>query len=98
MFFFLNRLVKLGVLGLWLAGGYWIWTQRERGLPIWDYYQVWDAAGRKEPAELPTFEGDSDTRGDRYGCVCPRCTGQDLEFRIDWGSADISKPAIEGVY
>lgn len=57
MFLFLNRLMKAGVFALWLAGAFWLWTERERGRPLLDYYEVWTAAGYRQPEPLPRFQG-----------------------------------------
>lgn len=57
MFLFLNRVMRMGVLGLWIAGGYWVWTQREVGRPVLDFVLLLDAAGWKEPAALSVMDG-----------------------------------------
>lgn len=57
MFLFLNRVMRMGVVGLWIAGGYWVWTQRDVGRPFLDFVLLLDAAGWKEPAALSTMEG-----------------------------------------
>lgn len=57
MFLLLNRLMRMGVLGIWIAAGYWVWTQRELGRPLLDFVLLLDAAGWKEPAELNMLEG-----------------------------------------
>lgn len=57
MFVLLHRLMKAGVLGLWLAGAWWLWTKREAARPLVDYYQVWEAAGYREPEPLPRIKG-----------------------------------------
>lgn len=57
MFLFLHRLMKAGVFGLWAAGALWLWTKREAARPLVDYYQVWEAAGYREPEPLPRLSG-----------------------------------------
>lgn len=57
MFVFLNRLVKAGVIALWIAAGAWVWSQREVGRPLLDLYQVWHECNYQEPPELPRLEG-----------------------------------------
>ncbi len=57
MFLFLNRVMKALVIGLWIGAGAWVWSQREIGRPLLDYYQVWKDCGYQEPASLPRLEG-----------------------------------------
>lgn len=57
MFLFLNRLMKALVIGLWIGAGAWVWSQREIGRPLLDYYQVWHECGYQEPPPLPRLEG-----------------------------------------
>ena len=60
MFVFLNRCIKAGIVCAWLAAGWWVWSQRERVRPLIDYYEVWQANGRKDPPPLPEMEGTVD--------------------------------------
>jgi len=57
MFLALHRLMKAAVLGLMLAGCWWLWTKREVARPLVDYYEVWEAAGYREPEPLPRLKG-----------------------------------------
>ena len=57
MFLFLNRVMKVVVLGLWAAAAAWVWSERERGRPLLDWYQVWHDCGYTEPAPLPRLDG-----------------------------------------
>lgn len=57
MFLFLNRVMRLGILGIWFAAGYGLWTQRELGRPIFDFVVLLDACGWRQPAELNVMEG-----------------------------------------
>lgn len=57
MFLALHRLMKAAVLGLMLAACWWLWTKREAARPLVDYYQVWEAAGYREPEPLPRLKG-----------------------------------------
>lgn len=49
--------MKAAVLGLMLAGCWWLWTKREAARPLVDYYVVWEAAGYREPEPLPRLKG-----------------------------------------
>ncbi len=57
MFLALHRLMKAAVLGLLFAACWWLWTKREAARPLVDYYQVWEAAGYREPEPLPRLKG-----------------------------------------
>ena len=57
MFLFLNRVMKVVVLGMWAAAAAWVWSERERGRPLLDWYQVWHDCGYAEPAPLPRLDG-----------------------------------------
>lgn len=57
MFLFLNRVMKASVIALWIAAGVWVWSQREVGRPLLDYYQVWHDCGYQEPPPLPRLDG-----------------------------------------
>lgn len=57
MFLLLHRLMKATVVALLLAGAWWLWSRREAARPLVDYYQVWEAAGYREPEPLPRLKG-----------------------------------------
>ncbi len=57
MFLLLHRLMKAAVLGLMLMAAWWLWSRREAARPLVDYYQVWEAAGYREPEPLPRLKG-----------------------------------------
>lgn len=57
MFLMLHRLMKAAVLGLMLMAAWWLWSRREAARPLVDYYQVWEAAGYREPEPLPRLKG-----------------------------------------
>ncbi len=57
MFLFLNRVMKTVVVGLWLAAAVWVWSERERGRSLLDWYQAWRDCGYTEPALLPAMDG-----------------------------------------
>jgi endonuclease YncB( thermonuclease family) len=57
MFLLLHRLMKATVVALLLAAAWWLWSRREAARPLVDYYQVWEAAGYREPEPLPRLKG-----------------------------------------
>jgi endonuclease YncB( thermonuclease family) len=57
MFLILHRLMKATVVALLLAAAWWLWSRREAARPLVDYYQVWEAAGYREPEPLPRLKG-----------------------------------------
>ena len=57
MFLTLHRLMKATVVALLLAAAWWLWSRREAARPLVDYYQVWEAAGYREPEPLPRLKG-----------------------------------------
>ena len=57
MFLFLHRLMKLGVVALWLGMAFLLWQQRERGRPLLDLYEAWRDAGYQRPPPLPRLDG-----------------------------------------
>ena len=49
--------MKATVVALLLAAAWWLWSRREAARPLVDYYQVWEAAGYREPEPLPRLKG-----------------------------------------
>ncbi len=57
MFLALHRLLKLGVVTLWLGLAFLLWQQRERGRPLVDLYEAWRDSGYQQPPALSRMEG-----------------------------------------
>ena len=57
MFLLLHRLMRLGVVALWLGLAFLLWEQRERGRPLVDLYEAWRDSGYQQPPALPRMEG-----------------------------------------
>lgn len=52
LFLFLNRVVRITVLGLGLVALWMLWERRERARPLLDLYVVWEGAGYRLPAPM----------------------------------------------
>lgn len=52
VFIFLNRVLRITVLGLGLVALWMLWERRERARPLLDLYVVWEGAGYRLPAPL----------------------------------------------
>lgn len=57
MFHFLNRLMRGVVLACWLAAAWVVWTHRDRGKPLVDYFSLWKGSNWSAPEPLPRMPG-----------------------------------------
>jgi hypothetical protein len=59
MFYTLHRLVKWFFIALALAGGVWLYAQREALEPVWVWYDVYQNGGIDRTEPLPTIQGEA---------------------------------------
>ncbi len=57
LFQFLNRCLRAFVWLCWLAAAAGLWMQRDRALPLVDYFVIWQDVKWARPAPLPRMEG-----------------------------------------
>ncbi len=57
LFQFLNRCLRAFVWLCWLGAAAGLWVQRDRALPLVDYFVIWRDANWSKPAPLPRMNG-----------------------------------------